>query len=328
MDRSRSPSRRFRPALEALEDRLVPTVTYHGGAVLPNVGVDAVFLGSQWSSDPQLGQQTGQLGNFLGFLAGGTFMDMLTQAGYRVGRGSYVGGQVVPAAPGWAIGDDQIQQTLAASIVNGTLPAPDANRLYVVFVEPGVDVTTSFGDSATNVLGYHGAFWGPTGAAVTYAVIPYPTAPNAPYPGLSPFETLTKVASHELAEAVTDPQGEQIGRNAWYDETWRDPQTGARGGEIGDIVSHVILDLNGYAIQGVAGRHDQQLVPLGATYDPRFPAPPPPRHGAHAQSHQTGERRDQTGGPAHHGHRKHHVTRRADGADRLAVTTPPAPSPS
>ena len=278
---SAGPGRRFRPSLEALEDRLVPTVTYHGGAVLANVGVEAVFLGSAWSSDPSLSAQAGQLGTFLQFLTTSSFMDMLGHAGYGVGRGGYLDGRVEPSPLAGSVSDAQIQGTLAASILDGSLGAPDANRLYFVFAEPGVNVTTPFGTSAADFYGYHSAFVGPTGVAVNYAVVAYPTAPNGPYPHLSPFETLTKISSHELAESVTDPQGNGVGRTAWYDDKWRDPASGMRGGEIGDITEGVIADLGGYVIQGVAGRHDQPLIPAGSILDPRFPPPLAGRHRHH-----------------------------------------------
>jgi hypothetical protein len=303
------PSRRFRPAVEQLEDRRVLTVTYHGGAVLANVGVEALFLGSGWSSDPALAAQAGQLGTFLRFLTNSSYMDMLGRAGYGIGRGSYLDGRVDPAALPGIYSDAQIQATLARSITGGLLHAPDANRLYFVFVEPGVNVTASFGTSAADFYGYHSVFRGPTGVAVNYAVLPYPSGPNAPYPGLSAFETLTKVSSHELAEGVTDPQGDGVGATAWYDNTWRDPVSGLRGGEIADITDGVIVDLGGYVVQGVAGRHDQPLIPAGATFDPRFPPPRSARHRHHPPTHQ-GAHGHRPPHPGHHPPHRHHGDRR------------------
>jgi hypothetical protein len=298
------PSRRFRPTLEQLEDRLVPTVTYHGGAVLTNVGVEALFLGSSWSSDPSLANQAVEVGNVLQFLTNSSYMDMLTRAGYRVGRGAYLDGQVDPVALPGVLGDSQVQATLAQEIGNGTLGAPDANRLYIVYVEPGVNVTTSFGNSAADFYGYHSVFRGPTGVPVNYAVLPYPSYPNAPYPGLAPFETLTKVTSHELAESVTDPQGDGVGATAWYDDTWRDPVSGTRGGEIADIADGVIADLGGYVVQGVAGKHDQALIPPGSALDPRFRLPRAFRHG-HLARKQRGAHRHPAAGHGHHRPHRH-----------------------
>jgi hypothetical protein len=308
---------RFRPAVEQLEDRRVPTVTYHGGAVLRNVGVEALFLGSDWSSDPALAGQAVQLGSFFQYLTNSSFMDALGSAGYRVGRGSYLDGPVDPVPLSGAASDAAIQGTLSASISDGLLQAPDANRLYVVFVAPDVNVTTSFGTSALDFYGYHSAFVGPTGAPVNYAVVAYPSGPNAPYPGLSPFETLTKVSAHELAESVTDPQGDGVGRTAWYDNTYRDPVSHQRGAEIADIEDGVILDLGGYVIQGFANRRDRLLIPGGAGLDPRFGLP---RY-ARLPRHQTPRHRAGHHPPAgpvhhaghHHGGHKHHPAPRAPG---------------
>src|SRR5437870_903151 len=82
---------RARPALEPLEDRWVPTVTYHGGPLLPSVEATALFFGSAWSSTPSLSQQAVTLDNYLQYLVNSPYMDMLTNAGYGVGRGQFVG---------------------------------------------------------------------------------------------------------------------------------------------------------------------------------------------------------------------------------------------
>src|SRR5437762_2418661 len=54
--------------VEALEERQVPTVTYHGGAVLQNVEAQAVFLGSDWAASATYSAQKGQLDNYLHYL--------------------------------------------------------------------------------------------------------------------------------------------------------------------------------------------------------------------------------------------------------------------
>ena len=48
------PARRVlpaRPGVEVLEQRQVPTVTYHGGALLTHVEAQPLFLGSEWSAN-------------------------------------------------------------------------------------------------------------------------------------------------------------------------------------------------------------------------------------------------------------------------------------
>ena len=69
--------RQVRPMLESLEDRVVPTVTEHGGNLLNHVEVQGVYYGSDWLSQSALYQQTGQLEGYLTFLVDSGYMDML-----------------------------------------------------------------------------------------------------------------------------------------------------------------------------------------------------------------------------------------------------------
>jgi hypothetical protein len=264
------PRHRCRPVVEPLEARALPTVTFHGGPVLANVEVEALFLGADWLTDPTLHSQAQQLTVFLQSITNSTFMDTLNRAGYGVGRGSFLDASTasIPLPP--VMDDAAIQQQLSAAITAGSLQAPTANRLYFVFVPPNAVVTYAGQDSVTGFFGYHDDYTGPGGAVIPYAVVTCPNSLSGTYPGLSAFETMTKTSAHELAEAVTDPQGGQVGRLAWVDFAWRDPNTGERGGEIADITNDRIVDLNGYVIQAVADRHDRALLPAGASWDPRF----------------------------------------------------------
>jgi hypothetical protein len=304
------PRRRCRPAVESLEGRALPTVTYHGGPVLANVEVEALFLGADWSTDPTLSGQAQQLTVFLQYITNSPFMDTLNRAGYGVGRGSFLDASTASIPLPSVLDDSAIQLQLSAAITAGSLQAPNANRLYFVFVPPSVVVTYAGENSVAGFFGYHDDYTGPGGAVIPYAVVTYPGLLGGNYPKLSAFETMTKTAAHELAESVTDPQGGQVGRLAWVDLSWKDPNTGRRGGEIADITNDRIVDLNGYVIQAVADRHDRPMIPAGASWDPRFRPRPRGRH--------TDQRR-----------RKHHrhPIRRADhpqGVERHAEAPRPA----
>ena len=78
---------------ESLEDRRLMTVTPHGGAIMPHVELQGVYFGQDWRNNSTLFQQTGQLEGFLGTLARGNYLDMLTNAGYGVGRGTQDAGR-------------------------------------------------------------------------------------------------------------------------------------------------------------------------------------------------------------------------------------------
>jgi hypothetical protein len=171
------------------------------------------------------------------------------------------------------ITDASIQARLQYDISHGIVAAPDPNRLYIVYVEPNVAVNLGNGQGTTQqgILGYHGAFGGTynnAGVTIRYAVIAYPggTEGNS----VSPFapvamDQLTSVTSHEVAEAVTDPDV-NYARLGWYD-----PQRG----EIGDIeennpAAYVRL-ADGALVQEVGNQNDQLLSIASSSP----PAPPP-----------------------------------------------------
>jgi hypothetical protein len=250
---------------EQLESRELLTVTYHGGALLTHVEAQPVFLGSDWATNSSLTSQSASLNTYVGYLVNSPYMDMLTNAGYNVGRGTSSPGATLSLSldksTTGGITDQQIQADIQAGIngLNGTkLQPPDANRLYVVYVEPGVVVKLGSDSSRNSFLGYHGAFRGTVGTAsvdVRYDVLPYPGTPN-PTPGsqgyASAFDELTSVTSHELAEAVTDPDV-NYKTLGWYDDN--------RNGEIGDLTSSQTR-LNGYLVQNVVGKNDQVISPV------------------------------------------------------------------
>jgi hypothetical protein len=190
-------------------------------------------------------------------------MDMLASAGYAVGRGSTNTGRIEGYSfnkSQW-LTDDAIRADLQWLVSNHYLPANDPNRLYVIFVEPGLAVW-----AGNHTLGYHSAVNG-----MAYAVIPFPGGINAtPSAGLSTFGNLTAVTSHELAEAVTDPltyyNPYYRTSYSWFDDTYGYYYHGE--GEIGDIINltqrYPFVLLNNYAVEKMAGQYDQPLSPAGS----------------------------------------------------------------
>lgn len=244
-------------------------MTYQGGALLTNVEAQAVYLGSDWNTNASLKSQAQATDQYLSALVGGSYMDMLNNAGYGVGRGSASSGVVdnISINKSVDLTDSQIQSDLKTLIANSGsgVRAPDANRLYMVYVEPGVVVQMGSATSQTSFLGYHGAF-GDGSSVIHYAVMPAPGSPN-PTPSsqgfASAFDELTAVSSHELAEAVTDPNV-NYSTMGWYDYQLN--------GEIGDLTrqTSTITGPTGtqYVVQDVVNQNDQVISPSTAQTPP------------------------------------------------------------
>jgi hypothetical protein len=67
-------------------------------------------------------------------------------------------------------------------------------------------------------------------------------------------DAITLTASHELAEAVTDP----------VNTGWNDDSQGTNG-EVADLTNGSTVCLNGYAVERLADQNDQPMTPAGAT---------------------------------------------------------------
>jgi hypothetical protein len=238
------------PQLELLEDRVVPTLFNHGGPVLASVQAQALFLGNGWNAAPY-NNQTSFFNSFLSTTVDGTasapapYLAMLHNGGFKgvTGAGTTPFNGVIDSAESSSIGtitDATIQSDVQNAIQNlSGVQQSNSNTLYVVFVEPNVVVDLGNGQNSTNTfLAYHSSFADTTnGNLIRYAVIPYHgTANNAQEPWLtSSLDSMTEAASHETAEAITDPDG-----TTYFDRS---------GNELGDVVNGSTVYLNGYAVQ-------------------------------------------------------------------------------
>ncbi|HET6882973.1 MAG TPA: DUF4214 domain-containing protein [Pirellulales bacterium] len=267
---------------EALEPRQMLAsggVSYQGGPVINNVAVETVFLGTAWTTDPTLQQNAAQLDQFFGYLTNSSFMDLLAQYGTPqagpIGQGSF-SGQVNIAQNDWqrsTISDPTIQNVLNSQILSGTVPQPDSNQLLFVFTPPNIVVSqggTRSNGYPTGFAGYHNSFVDSAGQLVRYAVIPDPIG-NDQVPGLTTFQQQTEASSHELAEAVTDPDG-----TGWWDNS-NDATSGYEIADFANINTDTVY-LNGYAVEEVLSNAAGGLAaPAGATLSPTatIPSIPP-----------------------------------------------------
>jgi hypothetical protein len=103
------------------------------------------------------------------------------------------------AAPS-SIDDTAIQTWLQQKVAaGGGFMAPSASALYVISYPANTTITLQGITSCQQFGGYHNSTT-VNGVSVAYAVVPECTFPN-----MTTLQTTTGSASHELAEAVTDP---------------------------------------------------------------------------------------------------------------------------
>jgi hypothetical protein len=249
--------RKARLSLESLEDRRLMTAAIPylnpGAPIIPHVQIETVYYGSAWSgqaSNPalsaQLTAEAQDLNQFFGTITNSPYMDGLAE--YTMtnpngtltapGRGGFVRADFVPGQPDprVVVTNAGLESVLSNEINQGRLDAPNGNTLYVVFMPPGV---MQAGDEGSGG-GHHWSFsYG--GTPAYYATLEQETtvdptkgrtmSPMGSLGSETPFQRLTEIASHELAEAVTDPMVNVPGKAAYV-------STNSSIGEVGDMAQN------------------------------------------------------------------------------------------
>jgi hypothetical protein len=228
------PTELFRPS-PGIAAPPAAQLTYRNGPLLVSVKVFTIFWGRAWQTSPN-SDLASQLNQFFKFLVSSALMDQLAEysvPGQAIGHGSFIGSTTIsqPALSS-SVTDSAIQKMLQQQIKsNSSVPKPDANTLYFVYVAPGTAVVQGGSRSCQAFCGYHDTF----GSGVYYAVMPFPNCAGC-LGGLTNLDALTSTSSHEFCEAITDP----VPGHGWYDDTH---------GEIGDICAWQTRKLGNYTVQ-------------------------------------------------------------------------------
>jgi len=178
------------------------------------------------------------------------YFDWLTEyntTNYKITRGSYLGlyEDANSATTAKTLSDAQIETYLSGLIDGAKVPAPDDDTIYMIFFPSPVTISLSGSSSCASggFCAYHSSYTH-NGKKVRYGVMPDQTTGGCAQgcgPGTG-FQNTTDVASHELIEAVTDPDG----GSGWYDTVDQNC------GEIGDICAVGAGEtamVSGYAVQ-------------------------------------------------------------------------------
>ena len=208
-------------------------VLYYGGPVLGNVKVYTIF----WSAAVDTSIQK-MIVPFYQALATSSYLDQLSEyqthvpavdgragSGQSIGRGSYAGTiTIAPKNTSASLTQSDIEKELDYQIDQGTMPAPDANTLFMIHFPSATTLTISFGVSCQVWFADHEVYQSAKHGPIAYAMMPCENTAEA-------FSSLTTAASHEFAEAVTDPFCPLANQPVAYPAGW----IAADQNEIGDL---------------------------------------------------------------------------------------------
>ncbi|HEX8789648.1 MAG TPA: hypothetical protein VF765_01765 [Polyangiaceae bacterium] len=204
----------------------LPQIQSGGGNVLAHPRIVPIF----YASDPM----AAQIGQYLSALAASSYWGQATSE-YGVGALTLAPTVVLPDPPPGTIGDKEIQALIASSIAadGGSWPAPTPGTIYAYFPSDAVTVTMEGAGGVTllgctNFGGYHSYVDLGHGSTTEYSVV----ARCSDYLGQGGIDFVTMAASHEFAEASTDPTGTGYATVDLAGSGWA---ITAGGAEVGDL---------------------------------------------------------------------------------------------
>ena len=238
-----STSRRFEPAdpdrfdVDALQPAgspgrgtaMVETghLTFHGGKVLRSPDVTPVYVGPYWES---LQGKRDRARN-------DTAMAALVKDPGQTGLWKEYGGGPGTTSPSKALAGvtrtdfsrEDVEALVQAQVRAGRLDASDPERIFTLVLPPGATLHDGGASSTSGLGGFHGNVTAQDGHPVYYAVVVYSQRAGGRMNGIdftgNPIDNVTITESHEITEAVTDPDVGLAIRTGdphalgWYDDT-------------------------------------------------------------------------------------------------------------
>jgi hypothetical protein len=204
--------------------------TDHGGTLIQFVRVYLIFWGNAWASNPPPTPTTAQVTDAVNRIVSGGYLTGLSQ--YRgIGQGYILGSTTVTSSnPPNGFTDTNVSNFISGLIGAGTIPNLDADNqtLYLVFMPKGISASNS------GFIGEHTYYTDSSGKRVHFGWIT----------NNGTLSRVSIITSHEIAEAMTDPEGSAI---------LGDPGTCSGGGwcEIGDVCQSTTGTVNGASVQSL-----------------------------------------------------------------------------
>ena len=230
-------------------------LTFHGGKVLRSPDVVPVYVGAYWQT------LAGKRDRARNDAAMAALVKDPGQTGlwreYGGGPGTTSPSKVLAGVGRRDFSKEDVEALVEAQVRAGVLDASDSERVFTLVLPPGTTLHDGEASSTAGLGGFHGNVTATDGHPVYYAVVVYSQRAGGRVNGIdftgTPIDNVTITESHEITEAVTDPDvglAIQTGDPhylGWYDDTTpvrrRDGTSVLDGtgrpmrgkGEIGDI---------------------------------------------------------------------------------------------
>lgn len=165
----------------------------HRGVVLAHPKIVSIYFANDAV------QKVDDIERFHGLLPGSDWWKAVT-GGFGIGDVSHPAHLVLAASAPDEMDDDGVLAAIVDHIADGSLPYPDADTLYAIFLPPTTTLHSVAGDSCVNYGGFHtqGIASNGDGGSTRFA---YAVLPQCQ----TDLTDLTIAASHEYIEAATDP---------------------------------------------------------------------------------------------------------------------------
>jgi len=213
--------------------------TDHGGTVIQFVRAYLIFWGSAWSNNPPPTPTSVEVTDSMNRIVSGGYLTGLAQ--YRgVGQGYILGTHTVNISnPPNSFTDTQVANLISGLIGAGTIPNLDADNqtLYIVFMPSGINSATS------GVIGEHTYYTNSSGKRVHFAWVTNDGT----------LSSISIIASHEIAESMSDPEGSAILGDAGT-------CSGDGWCEIGDVCEGNDGTVNGTSVQSLWSQSARRCV--------------------------------------------------------------------
>ncbi|MGZ6790526.1 MAG: DUF3892 domain-containing protein [Mycobacteriaceae bacterium] len=220
------------------------TVTSGSGKRLRNAVVNLIFWGDRWNTNPPPNPSLPQVVNDAASILAGPYQLSVSQYGATPARLGTVFVSVPGNNPPTNYQTSDVANLITGAIEGGALPEPDEETtdvLHLVFMPPGTNAPPNLGGLHTyaSYWDYDPPFDFDFGDRSHIAWVAF---------GNRGF--ISSVFSHELVEALTDPEGDGIQVNPTNANNWN---------EIGDVCASTGL-VNGVTVQSYWSQNDQACI--------------------------------------------------------------------